>query len=252
MLMLNWFHRLSVAVATVLVTGASASAQTVPALDTFSGRTFEGTVYASWPVVFDGCTFITDSVVLNHSYGTVFRNCSIESRTGVLYMAESGDGIILADCEVTGCRELMFSRTPSLSDRNYITGVKLNGEECSVLDDQENIIDIDGLDLSESVRGTSKGPLLLMMNSDKGILKGGETAVVRISGLERGMFVGWQISAPKAMLYIVDEFTCLVTAPELIEEDGTIVISAYTEYGLEAACEIVLMAEEKASRKRKK
>ena len=97
--MLNWFHRLSVAVATVLVTVASASAQTVPALDTFSGRTFEGTVYASWPVVFDGCTFITDSVVLNHSYGTVFRNCSIESRTGVLYMAESGDGIILADCE---------------------------------------------------------------------------------------------------------------------------------------------------------
>ena len=236
----------------VVPAGNGLQGQVPPVLKRFSGRAFDGTLFVSCPVEFEGCRFITDSVVLNHSYGAVFRNCSIESRTGVLYMAESGDGIILADCEVSGCKELMFSRIPSLSARNYITGVEINGEECSALDDQENVIDIDGLELSESVRGGSKGPLLMIMTSDRSVLRSGDTAIVSVSGLEHGMFVGWHMSATEAMLDITDEFTCLVTAPANIEQDGTIVVSAYTEYGLEAACELVLKSDEKTSRKRKK
>ena len=44
-------------------------AQVLPILNSFSNRTFNGTVDVSWPVLFDGCIFVTDSVVLRHSYG---------------------------------------------------------------------------------------------------------------------------------------------------------------------------------------
>lgn len=253
MVMTKWFHKITVLFMLVVVpAGNRLQAQMLPVLNSFRGRTFTGTVDVSWPVAFDECVFITDSVVLNRSYGAVFRNCRFESRTGVLYMAACGDGMILADCEATGCKEVRFSLTPSLSDRNYITGVKVNGDECTVLDEQESIVDIDGLALSESVAGGSDGPLLMVMNADRKVLKSGETATVRIRGLEHGMFVGWLSSDPMAVIDIADEFTCVVTAPEHIDAKSMVVISAYTEYGLEAACELILMPEEIITHKRKR
>lgn len=143
MVMPKWLHILSVFCVVTLITAASgASAQVLPVLNTFSGRTFEGTLDVSWPVLFDGCTFRTDGLVLKHSYGAVFRNCTFECKGGRLYIAGSGDGIILADCEVKGCDGLSISREFSAAYRNYVTGVTVNGDECSVLDEQETIIDI--------------------------------------------------------------------------------------------------------------
>ena len=244
MVMSKWFHKITVLfMLAVVPAGNSLSAQVLPVLNSFRDRTFNGTIDVSWPVVFDGCTFVTDSIVLRHSYGAVFRNCRFESRTGVFYVAESGDGMILADCDVAGCKELRFCRIPSLSDRNYITGVTVNGDECTVLDEQEGIVDIDGLGLSESVMGKSDGPLIMIMSSGKSVLGSGESALITVCGLDKGMFVGWQSSDPAVKLGVEGDFSCTVTAPLQITEDRIAVISAYTEYGLEAACIMTLKAD---------
>ena len=235
---------------------SSVCAQVLPLLGNFKGRTFSGTVDVSWPVLFEECTFITDSVGLRHSYGALFRNCRFESRTGVLYMAGGGDGMILADCDVTGCRELRFSRKETAADRNYVTGVRVNADECTVLDDQESIIEIDGLELEDCVRGDLNGPLILIMSADRTTLKTGEIATLRLRGLEDGMFVGWTASDSTVRLTVDGAFTCRVTAPEQIDGNRTMVVSAYTEYGLEAACVITLdsgktITENKSRKKRK-
>ena len=241
MVMSKWLHRLTVLCAVMLITAASGTrAQVLPMLNTFSGRTFEGTVDVSWPVLFDGCTFKTDGVVLKHSYGAVFRNCVFECTGGELYIAESGDGIILADCEVNGCDALSICREFKAASRNYITGVTVNGEECSVLDEQETIIDIDGLEMAESVRGESDGPLFMIMSADKNVLRKGEIAYLHLRGLKEGMFVGWQSSDPGLKLTVdADGQGCRVYATS-IKGNSKAVISAYTEYGLEAAVEIEL------------
>ena len=170
-------------------------------------------------------------------------------------MAGSGDGMILADCDVTGCSELWFSRNQTAADRNYVTGVRVNADECTVLDDQESIIEIDGLELDDCVRGDLDGPVMLIMSSDKTTLKAGEIATLRLRGLENGMFVGWKASDPTARLTVDGAFTCMVTAPEQID-GNRMVVSAYTEYGLEAACVITLesgktITENKSRKKRK-
>ena len=252
MVMPKWFHRLSVLSVVMLVAATTgASAQVLPVLNTFSGRTFEGTVDVSWPVLFDGCTFHTDGVVLNHSYGAVFRNCTFESKGGMVYVAETGDGIILADCEFKGCDGLMMSKEYTPADRNYITDVTVNGEECTVLDDQTAIIDIDGLELSESVRGSSNGPMLMIMSADRSSINGGETAHVKVRGLEKGMFIGWLSSDQDVEIKVGDdEMSCTVYAPESVREDKSVIISAYTEYGLEAACIIRLVPDVILKKKR--
>ena len=239
MLMPKRLHRLSVIVAAVLIAAASdISAQVLPVLNTFSGRTFEGTVDVSWPVLFDNCTFRTDEVVLKHSYGAVFRNCKFECKSGDLFIAGSGDGIILADCQVTGCDGLSICKEYAPANRNYITGVTVNGEECTVLDEQETIIDIDGLELEESVRGQSDGPMFMIMNADKSVLESGEIAYLRVRGLEKGMFVGWSSSASGLKLTVdEDGLGCRAYAAD-VKNIKSAVISAYTEYGLEAAFEI--------------
>lgn len=244
-------------VAMSLYAMGSLYAQVLPVLNSFRGRTFQGTVDVSWPVLFEDCSFVTDSVVLRHSYGAVFRNCRFESMTGTLYMAESGAGIIMADCEVIGCNELKFCRKQTLSDRNYVTGIKVNGDECSVLDDQESIVEIDGLELEENVRHNMSEPVFMLISADRNNLKANETAVLRVRGLHTGMFIGWQSSDPSIELNVEDEFTCVVNAPAQIPAAGTVIISAYTEYGLEAVCELRLVPDEpnvtteKKSRRRK-
>lgn len=242
MVMPKWLHMLSVFCVVTLITAASgASAQVLPVLNTFSGRTFEGTLDVSWPVLFDGCTFRTDGLVLKHSYGAVFRNCTFECKGGRLYIAGSGDGIILADCEVKGCDGLSISREFSAAYRNYVTGVTVNGDECSVLDEQETIIDIDGLEVAESVMGRSDGPLIMIMSADKSVLRKGEIAYLKVRGLEEGMFVGWQSSAAGLKLTVDgDGMGCRVYASQIKDKEHA-VISAYTEYGLEAAFEITLI-----------
>ena len=239
MLMPKRLHRLSMLVAVALIASASgASAQALPVLNTFSGRTFEGTVDVSWPVLFEGCTFRTEGPVIKHSYGAVFRNCTFECAGGNLFIAESGDGIIMVDCEVKGCDALSICREYSPAHRNYITGIIVNGEECTVLDEQETIIDIDGLEMAECVRGESSGPMLMIMSADKKVLRKGEIAYVQIRGLEKGMFVGWQSSDPGLKLTVDgDGLGCRVYAAQ-VKENRSAVISAYTEYGLEAAIEI--------------
>lgn len=237
--MSNIFRTILSVLMVLLPLGKGLSAQVLPVLNTFSGRTFEGTVDVSWPVLFDGCTFITDDVVINHSYGAVFRNCTFQCKGGKLYIADSGDGIILADCTVTGCESLSISRRFSAASRNYISGITVNGEECSVLDEQEGIIDIEGLELADRVMD-GKGPLIMIMSADKRVLRSGEIAYLHLHGLEKGMFVGWQASDPGLKLTVdEDGMGCRVYAVS-IKGNRNAVISAYTEYGLEAAVEIEL------------
>jgi len=221
------------------------SAQELSMFNSFSNRTFNGTVDVSWPVTFDSCVFVTDSVVLNRSLGAVFRNCRIESKSGALYMALEGDGIILYNCEILGCDELKFSVRNSLSDRNYVSGVVIDGHEYEVDDEEQTIIDIDGLELAESVNGKRNGPLLMQMKADRSVLMAGDSANLRVLGLEEGMFLGWQCPVPYVDIRVGEDcFCCEVTAPREITIKETVVISAYTEYGLEAACALTLMPHE--------
>ena len=115
----------------------------------------------------------------------------------------------------------------------------MNGEECSVLDEQEGIIDIEGLELADRVMD-GKGPLIMIMSADKRVLRSGEIAYLHLRGLEKGMFVGWQASDPGLKLTVdEDGMGCRVYAAS-IKGNRKAVISAYTEYGLEAAVEIEL------------
>ena len=241
MVMPKRLHRLSVLCAVMMIAAVSGiSAQVLPVMNTFSGRTFEGTLDVSWPVLFDGCTFKTDGPVIKHSYGAVFRNCKFECAGGQLCIAESGDGIILADCEVNGCDALSICGEYSPASRNYITGVTVNGEECTVLDEQETIIDIDGLEMAESALGESDGPLFMIMSADKNVLGKGEIAYLHLRGLEEGMFVGWQSSDAGLKLTVdADGLGCRVYAAD-VKDLKHAVVSAYTEYGLEAAVVITI------------
>lgn len=239
MVMPKWLHRLSMLVAVVLIAATpGVRAQVLPVTEIFSGRTYEGTVDVSGPVLFDSCTFRTDRLVIMHSYGAVFRNCTFECKGGNLFIAGSGDGIVLADCEAKGCDALSICREFSPASRNYITGVTVNGEECTVLDEQETIIDIDGLELAESVRGESDGPMFMTIGTDKNVLNQGEIAYLKVQGLEEGMFVGWRSSDQGLKLTVDDDgMGCRVYAAQ-VGKLKRAVISAYTEYGLEAAIEI--------------
>ncbi len=219
-----------------LSAGVGMNARTLPVLNRFSNRSFDGTVQVSWPVLFEGCTFRTDSIVLSRSYGAILRNCRIESTSGVLYIAQEGDGIILSDCELIGCSELRFTPAPSVQDRNYVSGVMIGDSEYEVSDDEETVIDIDGLGLSDIVNGLKEGPMVLTIQADKTDLKAGETATLRLRGLDEGMFLGWSVSDPEAVIKVnADGFSCSVTMPSDTREPCSVVVSAHTEYGLEAA-----------------
>ena len=232
-------RRFYVSAVLLMMVAVSLSAQELPVLNTFSNRTFVGTMDVSWPVLFDRCTFRTDGAVLKHSYGAVFRNCRFEGSGGILYVAESGDGIILADCEVTGCKEMMMSRQYNPAYRNYIAGITVNGEECSVLDEQENLIDMEGLEIAQSARGESEGPLFMVMSGECKGRGNGEIAYLRVRGLEKGMFVGWR-SPDDGLRLVVDDdgFGCRVYCQD-VSKIRSALVSAYTEYGLEAAFDIL-------------
>lgn len=227
--------------AVTLFAASGVSAQMLPILNSFRSRTFDGTVDVSWPVEFDGCTFMTDSVVLSHSYGAVFRNCRFESRSGKLYVAESGSGMILSGCDFTGCDGFSFSRHPEPADRNYISDVTVNGSELSVWEELESVVEIDGLGVAESVAGSSNGPLLMLMSTPNNVLRPGETATLQVRGLEDGMFIGWHVSDSTVSIKVGDDpFACMVTMPEQEAGQKSFIVCAYTEYGLEAACELFL------------
>ena len=101
----------------------------------------------------------------------------------------------------------------------------------------------DGVAFGVAVAGSvadGSGPLIMIMSADKNVLREGEIAYVHIRGLEKGMFVGWQ-SSDKGLKLTVHEdgMGCRVYAAQ-VKDLTRAVISAYTEYGLEAAVEIEL------------
>ena len=80
----------------------------------------------------------------------------------------------------------------------------------------------------------------MIMSADKSVLRKGEIAYMHLRGLEEGMFVGWQSSDNGLKLTVdADGMGCRVYAAS-IKGNKKAVISAYTEYGLEAAVEIEL------------
>ena len=228
------------------------SAQILPMSDNYRNSTFSGTLDVTSPVLFENCTFETDATVLRHSYGALFRNCTFTGSGGTLYLAESGSGMILVDCIATGCSEIRFSLNPTDADRNYVCGLLVNGEECSVLDEQEYIIDIEGLELEQSARGLQDGPLVVQMTTSPNTLNAGDTATVLLTGLTDGMFVGWFASDTSLTVKVEDPFICRIIAPDTIGKGRTALVSAYTEYGLEAACEIALQPEQTVTEQKDK
>ena len=218
---------------TWIAVAGGASAQVLPVQGCFRDTTFDGTLDVAWPVLFDGCTFRTDSVVLKRSCGALFRNCVIESRSGVLYMAAGGDGMILADCELKGCTAFRFTPHADPYSRNYVSGVTVEGAEYVTPDEDESVIDMDGLPLCDIVNGKAQGPLFIRINADKEMAAPGDTVSLQLMGLDEDEFVGWRSSAPEAKIKAQDAQRCLVSIPDGEKE---VAVWAYTEYGLEAAC----------------
>ena len=91
----------------------------------------------------------------------------------------------------------------------------------------------------------------MQMSADKSTLKAGQSATLQVRGLEDGMFVGWMSWDSLFRIEVDDDFTCRVIAPDVIREPGPVLVSAYTEYGLEAACTIKF-APEQTDRESKK
>lgn len=215
----------------------SLRAQVLPLLNSFEGRTFHGTVNVSWPVLFERCTFVTDSIVLSNSYGAVFRECSIESKTGVLYMTAAGDGLILKDCNVTGCESFGWSLDTTVVLRNYVSNLIVDGMEYEVEDAKETEIDALGLELDNRLKEGNEGPFILSICIDRSHLSESDTASMCIRGLKEGMFVGWCSKNPNVSIEVTeDPFVCKAWLTGPVMGDGVAAISAHTEYGLEEVC----------------
>lgn len=240
----------------VLMLHMGVTAQVLPVINEFTGRTFNGTVQVSWPVLFRNCTFRTDSVLFSHSYGVLLTGCKIECSNPVLYLAGSGSGVIMDDCEVTGPDYIKPALMSSATDRTYLAGLMLNGHECSVDEEQENIIDIDGLELADAVHDVAAGektdnPLFMTIWSDHSSIGGGDSAVVSVSGLTDGMFIGWHSDDTTVTLKVRDnprKCTVFVNGP--FRNEHKALVRAFTDYGLEAAVELLIESDKQKKRKR--
>ena len=228
---------------------SSARAQVLPLLNEFQGVTFNGTVQVSWPVLYRNCTFRTDSILLSRSYGALLVGCNIECANSTLYLTGTGSGVILKDCRITGCEQIFPSPELSATDRTYVADLILNGHECSAQDEQEHVIDIDGLELADAVQTVASGgktarPLIMVISADNGELKCGESAMLSVRGLPQDMFVGWYTPDTLLTLKVSDDpMKCCVSVTQPVEQSHNAIISAYTDYGLEAALNICILSD---------
>lgn len=243
----RFVHTVITLVSLTLTTGAGA--QVLPLLNEFTGREFTGTVQVSWPVLFRNCTFRTDSVLLSRSYGSVLIGCNIECNNQALYLAESGSGIIMSDCNVTGCNEVVPALKSTPADRTYVTGLKVNGHECPVPDDQDVVIDPEGLGLADAIDALAGGvrtdsPFIMVMTSKAKQLSSGDKALLSVRGLTGDMFIGWHTPDTALTLRVGDNpMECVVSLNEPVDETRKAVVTAHTDYGLEAAVVIELLKE---------
>lgn len=215
-------------VAAALLAVCQVSAQRIPVDYNYRGMTFQGPLFLPSTAVFTDCHFKTDSVVLERSFGAVFKNCTFESKSNVLYLAAEGTGMMLVDCEVNGPENLFFSKKTEPTDRNYLIGLKLNGQECES-DESPVLIDLEGLEMGEAVRKASLRNETLFAR-----IKETDNTLTLI-GIEDDMFVGWKSDNPDVNIVVTaDPRTCIVTGK------GNAVVSAYTEYGIEASKLIML------------
>lgn len=239
----------NVCVMLALLNFSIAGAQVLPLMNEFSGMRFNGTVQVSWPVLYRNCTFRTDSILLSRSYGAVLVGCTIECSNPTLYLTQTGSGVIMQGCSVSGCQQIMPSVNMSSSDRIYISDLILNGHECSAQDDQEHVIDIDGLELAESVRTIASGqktdrPLFMVMTAGTGVLRYGESTVLSVRGLSDDMFIGWHSPDSLLALKVLDDpFMCSVSLKHPVTESHSAIVEAYTEYGLEASVNIEIVTQ---------
>jgi len=219
-------------------------AQVLPLINEFSGMTFNGTVQVSWPVLYRNCTFRTDSILMSRSYGAVLVGCDIECTNSTLYLTGSGSGVVMQDCRISGCEQIVPALNMSMTERTYISGLTLNGHEFTAQEDQEDLIDIDGLEMADAVQaitggGKTDSPLIMVMTADDRQLKYGGSTMLSVRGLTEGMFVGWYTADTLLMLKVdEDPMKCRVSVNRPVIEDHDAIVSVYTEYGLEAAVKI--------------
>lgn len=211
-----------------LLTFGPVCAQRIPADYNYRGMTFQGTLFLPSTAVFTDCHFVVDSVVLERSFGAVFKNCTFESKSDVLFLAGEGSGMVLVDCEVNGPKGLQFSRKAETTDRNYLTGLKLNGLECES-DESPYVIELDGLEMGEAVRKSNLRNEILFARIRK---EGNELTMM---GLDNDMFLGWSSDNPDVRIGVTSDPKTFIAYGT-----GEAVISAYTEYGIEASTTVIL------------
>lgn len=218
-------------------------------------KTFHGQISATFPMAFMDCIFVGDgNAVLKSTDGAIFLNCCFRTDgTGVLNMTESGDNIVMVDCYLIGYDGFNWSQDIRKTDRNYVSGLTLNGREIS-LESDANTIEMDGLDMVDMFREVSHGDTIyripapanfprLTASGYRVSLKG-DSVKLMVEGGADDMFVGWWTDYDYIRLVPGPEpSACTVILDSNVGAQREVVVNVVTDSGLELA--IALMAGER-------
>lgn len=226
--------------------------------------------------IFLECTFHNaGKPVLGKADGAVFLGCSFICDADSLFLARSGDGIVMAGCRVIGAQSVGWSEEVKESDRNYLYDFTICGQNEPELYGCQQTVDMEGLRLADAfVYETENGDIcynlanllnrpeldvtlnsaeqylgrslkglpvrMTVCASEQGIECGsGQVVTVCAGGLDADMFIGWTVSDERLVLApSADPASCTVSLKDGVDDTFSAVVTAYTEYGLEQAVSI--------------
>ncbi len=211
------------------------------------GRTFHGQITATFPMAFIDCIFVGDGKpVLKSTDGAIFLNCCFRTDgDGQLYMAGSGNNIVMVDCYLIGYDGFCWSENIRKSDRNYVSGLTLNGTEFS-LESDANTIEMDGLDIADSFREVHHGDIVYKVPgmsrmarisaSDYRLTQKDESVKLTVEGVDDGTFVGWWTDDELVRLVPGPEpMACMAILNDNVRQVHDAMVNVVTETGLELA-----------------
>lgn len=148
----------------------------------------------------------------------LFRDCCFICDSDTLFLASHADQMVLIDCTILGNGEVKWSRYPSVSDRNYISGLVRNGYDYVIEQDGTSSVELEGLPLADELLKPEPqyATQLKLVASVDYIEPGGNCQVDAVSDAPLpGGFLGWRCDDSRVKLVpSVDGMSCIVYAEE--------------------------------------